>query len=157
MAQRREQFAKRAAERGRYSPLYWHLAGTKGTDWRVSFSEIEAILGFTLPDSARLHRRWWTNQPRGGGHSHSLAWQAAGWKTSEVDLAAETLVFARDEGAGPQARQADATRPFDLDRDFPAVDMGPWPEGFAVRREEICDDRGRLSGRPDAKLQERRC
>ena len=33
-----------------------------------------------------------------------------------------------------------------LARDFPTVDMGPWPEGFAARREEIYDDTGRLAG-----------
>jgi len=79
------------------------LASTQGPDWRVSFSEIETILEFTLPDSARLHRPWWANQTRGDGHSHSLAWQAAGWKTREVDLVAETLVFEREEAVGPQA------------------------------------------------------
>ncbi|MDE0415584.1 MAG: hypothetical protein OXI95_01435 [bacterium] len=244
MAQHREQLAKRAAARGKYSPLYRRLAGTEGPNWRVSFSEIETILGFTLPDSARLHRPWWANQSRGGGHSHSLAWQAAGWRTSEVDLdaetlifqriqtetdhpvaggrkniareaaangkyallykslstrpgsrwrttfseieavlgfklppsarhhrpwwanqrhggglghslawqaagwqtaqvdlAAETLVFEREEGVGPPTGQAKSTRPFVLARDFPAMDMGPWPEDFAVRREEIYDDR----------------
>ena len=36
-----------------------------------------------------------------------------------------------------------------LDRDFPAVDMGPWPEGFAVSREEIYDETGRLTGGRD--------
>ena len=33
-----------------------------------------------------------------------------------------------------------------LDRDFPAVDMGSWPEGFTVSREEIYDEAGRLAG-----------
>jgi hypothetical protein len=27
--------------------------------------------------------------------------------------------------------------------DLPLHDCGPWPEGFAVRREEISDDEGR--------------
>ena len=33
-----------------------------------------------------------------------------------------------------------------LDLEFPAVDMGPWPEGFAAGREEIYDETGQLTG-----------
>ena len=149
MVRPRQQLIRQAAARGKYAPLYRHLAAMAGSEWRSSFSEIEAILGFELPAAARLHRPWWTNQDREGGHNHALAWQAAGWKTARVDLEAETLVFERE--GGPSARDGQANPPgiFDLDRDFPAVDMGPWPEGFTVRREEIYDDAGRLVGGPE--------
>ena len=33
-----------------------------------------------------------------------------------------------------------------LDRDFPAIDMGSWPDGFAASREDIYDETGRLTG-----------
>ena len=52
----REQLAREAAARGKYAPLYRRLAAMDGPRWRVSFGEIEAILGFDLPASARLHR-----------------------------------------------------------------------------------------------------
>ena len=146
----KQQLIGQAAARGRYAPLYRHLAAMAGSEWWVSFSEIEVILGFELPAAARLHRSWWTNQGCGGGHSHALAWQATGWKTTRVDLEAETLVFERE--GGPLVRAGQVNRPgiFDLDRDFPAViDTGRWPEGFAVRREEIYDDAGRLVGGPE--------
>ena len=154
-ARSRKDIAREAAVNGKYALLYQNLNARPGSIWRTTFAAIEAVLGFELPPSARLHRPWWANQRQGGGHSHSLAWQAAGWKTKEVDLATETLVFEREEDVGPQVGQVDSTPPFVLARDFPAVDMGPWPEGFAVRREEICDDRGGLSGRPDASSEER--
>jgi hypothetical protein len=35
-----------------------------------------------------------------------------------------------------------ADTPFDIN-DLPVHDLGPWPEGFSVRREEIYDDDGR--------------
>lgn len=145
----RERLAREAAARGKYAPLYRRLAAMDGPRWRVSFGEIEAILGFDLPASARLHRPWWANQNGGGGHSHALAWQAAGWKTGQVDLEAETLVFERPDNVPARAGRAGSRGAFDLDRDFPAVDMGPWPNGFTVSREQIYDDMGRLTGGPE--------
>lgn len=144
----RDRLVREAAARGKYAPLYRHLLAMAGSDWSTSFAEIEAVLGFRLPDSARLHRPWWANSAKGNGHSHALAWQAAGWKTGEVDLDAETLVFARTESDADRPLAA-RQREFNLDRDFPAVDLGPWPEGFTVSREQIYDDMGRLTGGPD--------
>lgn len=145
----RMDIARKAASNGKYAPLFRNLSVRTGTRWRATFAEIEGVLGFKLPDSARIHRPWWANQKRSGGHSHALAWQAAGWKTTRVDLSAETLVFQREDGAGAQAGQASPVRGFNLARDFPAVDMGPWPEGFKVSREEIYDELGRLVGGPE--------
>ena len=96
MATDRERLVKEAAARGKYAPLYRHLLSLRPeTEWRAGFGEVERVLGFRLPDSARLHRPWWANSRKGSGHSHALAWQAAGWRTAQVDLEAETLVFER--------------------------------------------------------------
>ena len=76
---------------GKYAPLYHHLSARRNEEWRASFGEIEAILGFRLPDSARRHRPWWAN----GGHGQARAWLAAGWRTHSVNLAGETLTFER--------------------------------------------------------------
>ena len=110
MAVNRDQLVRDAASRGKYAPLYRHLTGMTGTDWRASFGEIEKILGFRLPDSARLYRPWWSNQKRGAGHSHALAWQAAGWKTERVDLEEEVLRFTRRE----EASLVEAERPAEV-------------------------------------------
>ena len=106
MAPRRERLAREAAARGKYAPPYRRLAAMDGPRWRVSFGEIEAILGFDLPASACLHRPWWANRNGGGGHGHALAWQAAGWKTGQVDLEAETLVFERPDDVPARAGRA---------------------------------------------------
>ena len=155
MAAIRERPVREAAARGKYAPLYRHLLARSGPDWRTSFAEVEAVLGFRLPDSARLHRPWWANSAKGNGHSHALAWQAAGWKTGEVDLDAETLVFAREEGGADRSpaaeRPAEAARSkkkFDIDRDWPVIRGGSWPPGFTVSREQIYDEFGRLTGGP---------
>ena len=151
----RERLVQEAASRGKYAPLYRRLLATAGPDWRVSFSELEAILGFDLPDSARLYRPWWSNQKHGAGHSHALAWGAAGWKTRAVDLEAETLVFERTgAGKGNVKRTAGSggriarRGKFDLDSLWPAIPGGSWPPGFKVSREQIYDESGRLTGGP---------
>jgi hypothetical protein len=90
---RREELLRQTAERGKYAPLYRHLAKWRDEEWRVTFEEVEKLLGFTLPDSARVHRPWWANQGEKGGHSHALAWEMAGWKTTQVDMAKEQVVF----------------------------------------------------------------
>ena len=57
MASTREQLVRAAAARGKYAPLYHHLVSIPASsEWRATFGEVEAILGFRLPDSARLYR-----------------------------------------------------------------------------------------------------
>lgn len=90
------------AKRGKYAPLHnfllqRFLLHPNQVEWKTTFRELEGILGFALPKSARIHRPWWANhQGIGGGHSHALAWEMAGWRTAEVDLANESLIFRRD-------------------------------------------------------------
>jgi hypothetical protein len=92
----RREILEDAAKRGKYAPLYTHLKKMRSKEWRVTFAEIEALLGFDLPKSARIHRPWWANQGAGGNHSHALAWEMAGWRTAEVDMPGERLIFVRD-------------------------------------------------------------
>ena len=149
MTDTRDQLIRDAVARGKYAPLYRHLLSAHPEpEWRTTFGEVEAVLGFPLPDSARLHRLWWSNSRKGSGHSHALAWQAAGWRTREVDLEAETLVFARGGTSLPSAGTP-ARRRFSIGEILPPHDPGPWPEGFTVSREQLYDDMGRLTGGPE--------
>ena len=116
---------------GKYRRLYMHLSGLQPTEWRTSFSEVESILGFSLPPSARIHRPWWANQRSDNGHSHALAWTAAGWETADVDMNAETLSFRR--------RKSPKT-PL-LDEIWPTHSVKTWPEGLSLRREDMYDER----------------
>ena len=59
----------------------------------MGFREIEDVLGFALPASARSYPAWWENDPSPG--RHSSAWLLAGWKTEEVDLGGEKVTFRR--------------------------------------------------------------
>ena len=127
-----------AAARGKYRRLFVRLMARRDDKWQTTFEEIEGVLGFTLPASARLHRPWWANQENGGGHSQALAWTAAGWKTSKVDMSAGTLVFIRKISA--LTSTADRSR-FNLDEVLPVHHAGAWPEGLSLRREDMYRER----------------
>ncbi len=124
---------RKMVERGKYQRLYSYLRSLQAQEWRTSFGEIEAVVGFQLPPSARLHRPWWGNQKRSNGHSHALAWSVAGWETAEVDIDAETLLFRRRH---PKAE----ARP-SLDEVWPVHPTAVWPEGLSLRREDLYEER----------------
>jgi hypothetical protein len=84
---------------GKYEPLEQLLRRRGPGRWRVSFREIEKVLGFKLPQSALKYPAWWSNDET--GHSHARAWLDAGWRTEEVDVAGRELTFAR---SGPDRR-----------------------------------------------------
>lgn len=80
---------------GKYDPLRDYLASSSETSWRASFAEIEAVLRFALPRSAYAYPAWWSNDAT--GHSHSLAWLDAGWKTEQVDVQSQQLTFRKSD------------------------------------------------------------
>ena len=130
----RAKICRDLALRGKYRNLYTHLCGLPAQEWRTTFSEIESILGFELPASARLHRPWWANQSAGSRHSHALAWGVAGWETAEVDMNAETLLLR------PKKREEAKHRPR-LDEFWPVHPTAVFPEGLSLRREDLYEDR----------------
>lgn len=81
----------------KYEPLPQFLASVGDVACRMSFSEIERILGFKLPKSAYQHEAWWSNNAT--GHSHARAWLQSGWRTEAVDLAARKVTFHRRDAA----------------------------------------------------------
>jgi hypothetical protein len=76
----------------RYQPLMTFLEDRSEEVVRMTFSEIEGVLGAALPASARRYRPWWANE-RDGTHVHARAWMAAGRTTANVDLNEETVDF----------------------------------------------------------------
>ena len=76
----------------RYAGLQAYLAGRPEPVVRLSFADIERIIGGTLPASARKYRPWWANE-EGGTHIHARAWLDAGRRTAKVDMNGQTVDF----------------------------------------------------------------
>lgn len=86
---------------GKYQPLTeWLIAANERGERivRLRFGEVEEIAG-PLPASARMLRTWWANS----SHSQALAWAAADWHVSNVDLATERVEFTRGRKGGSYA------------------------------------------------------
>ena len=81
----------RRLEGGKYLPIAAYLSRQSSNEVRLSFADLERILGGPLPPSARSHRAWWSN----GGQAQSSSWIEAGWVVGKVDMEAETLSFFR--------------------------------------------------------------
>lgn len=91
----------------KYPALERHLRVTGFRKIPMTFKEIEAIIGTQLPDSARKHRPWWSNNSSNSPITH--CWLAAGYKTAEVDLGNERLVFVQaEEGHAHRASAPDS-------------------------------------------------
>ncbi|MBW4436668.1 MAG: DUF4268 domain-containing protein [Pleurocapsa minor GSE-CHR-MK-17-07R] len=79
----------------RYFPLGQFLSSiTQDTaSISVTFEQIDAILGFSLPKSALEHRSWWANDYT--SHVQSQQWLNADWKVSHVDFNLQKVEFSR--------------------------------------------------------------
>jgi hypothetical protein len=78
----------------KYFPLHQYLLSREGPSFRLTFEDIEEILGIPLPPGARSHRAWWGNGT--WGHSQSRSWLLAGWRAINADIENETVDFARE-------------------------------------------------------------
>lgn len=79
----------------KYAPLRDHLLQLRTDRWHASFSEIEDILGFTLPNSAYKHQAWWANERHPKTHVQKKQWLQAGFGTDNLNLAKREVVFVR--------------------------------------------------------------
>ena len=75
-----------------YQSLYKYLDHRYASLVVLSFDQIEALLGSSLPATARVEAAWWTTV--GGPKSHSSAWTGAG-RTAVPNLMAGTVAFER--------------------------------------------------------------
>lgn len=78
------------------SPKYRHLTdyliNSGKQEIRMTFSQVEDILGFKLAPSARNHRPSWSNTD---SLSLPKSWLSAGYKTFDVDMDKEIVHFVK--------------------------------------------------------------
>ena len=78
-----------------YRLLYNYLQNRYADTVVLTFGQIESLLGFSLPDQARLSRQWWTNtEPTPAGAEYSDSWILAR-RVATPNLLAQTVVFER--------------------------------------------------------------
>lgn len=77
----------------KYRPLAEYLVKSESTRVELSYAEIEAILGFRLPDTARNFKQsFWANTKT---HSYASSWLEIGYKT-RVDLNGDKVTFVKN-------------------------------------------------------------
>ena len=81
-----------ACKSSKYYIFKRYLENCSKDEIDLSFSDIESILGFKLPQSAFDHRAWWSNHDR---HVQSFSWNEAGYETTHVDLQGMRVRFNR--------------------------------------------------------------
>jgi hypothetical protein len=80
---------------GKYLLLYEYLQNRYADMVVLTFAQIESLLGFALPDQARLNRQWWTNAaPAAPGAHYSDSWILAR-RVATPNLLAKTVAFER--------------------------------------------------------------
>ena len=80
---------------GKYQALYQYLENRYANTVVLTFRQIEDLLGFPLPDAARVDHAWWTNNdPKGTPPPQSRSWTLAS-RTATPNLLAQTVVFER--------------------------------------------------------------
>lgn len=76
-----------------YLSLYTYLEHRYASTVVLTFEQLEALLGFSLPAAARMERGWWTGAALGTAR-HSEAWRAAA-RVASPNLSARTVAFER--------------------------------------------------------------
>ena len=66
---------------------------------KMSFSEIERIIGFRLSDSAYTYPAQWSNSE---SQSFAFGWINAGYLTRQVNIPEQTVEFVREGMAVPR-------------------------------------------------------
>ena len=78
-----------------YRSLYQYLDNRFADTVVLTFVQIEALLGFTLPDVARLRPDWWaTPEADAVPSSQSRSWVEAS-RTAKPNLRAQSVIFER--------------------------------------------------------------
>jgi hypothetical protein len=80
---------------GKYTPLVEYLGKQTTSEVRLSFAEIEEIIGDALPASAHNHRPWWSNQQAHPSHPWATEWLEAGWECDGLSLNDQWVRFRR--------------------------------------------------------------
>ena len=92
----------------KYANLGKYLELQNNSLVRMTFREVEAVIGCSLPRSSR-YPAWWSNNP--SNNVMTKVWLEAGFKTEQVDIEGHKLVFRRVKPRQPPAPVVPAGKP----------------------------------------------
>ncbi|MEY9181259.1 hypothetical protein ABIG06_001596 [Bradyrhizobium sp. USDA 326] len=102
-----------------YNPLRDKLVANSSASLKMTFADIEMLIGRSLPKSAYEYDAWWANEdPVKTNHSHSLAWTVPGYQAEPnrlqptVTFSAQGVAFSAQANAyepGSNSRTEDAS------------------------------------------------
>ena len=79
---------------GEHKSPYQYLENRFANTVVLTFAHIEDLLGFTLPDSARVHQEWWANKdPNDTPQLHSRSIVDFGQQNSHAEPAGPDRCF----------------------------------------------------------------
>ena len=108
-----------------YYPLYNWLCAQAANNISAPFKQIEAILGFSLPPSARTSPQWWENDRK---HVQCMAWQGICRICKGVNLKPD------GQRGSHLSVMGHANKPSHWATISPGIRMGP----LNLRRERTC-------------------
>ncbi|MGL5080900.1 MAG: helix-turn-helix domain-containing protein [Microcoleaceae cyanobacterium] len=76
----------------KYYPIFEHLQRCNQEAVMLTFAEIEALMGCSLPTSALNKKNWWSNRDSSSA-LQAGAWIGAGYHVESVDLTQQTVTF----------------------------------------------------------------
>jgi hypothetical protein len=117
---------------GKYKPIARKLTQASNDELCISLSEIEDILQFKLPPSARKHRAWWSNSYK-GNHSQAEGWISVGWETRDIDIKHERIRFVKTSAAGRSNRNLENLELWDKAKSLTGINDRMELEAAAVR------------------------
>ena len=80
---------------GRYLLLYEYLHNRYADTVVLTFGQIESLIGFALPDQARLNQQWWTNADVTAAETnYADSWRLAR-RIATPNLLARNVIFQR--------------------------------------------------------------
>jgi hypothetical protein len=95
-----------SAEPLEYRALYKYLDNRFADAVVLTFAQIESLLGFALPDFARLRHEWWASVDEDGSPStQSSSWTRAS-RIATPNLLAQSVLFERQADMSAQRARA---------------------------------------------------
>ncbi|HSM81297.1 MAG TPA: helix-turn-helix domain-containing protein [Nodosilinea sp.] len=126
----------------KYYPLFEHLQRCDQATLILSFAEIEALMGCSLPASARVKKNWWSNRDSASA-LQAGAWVSAGYQVSAVDLAQQHVTFQTFQSAyNVQRRQGEiewSAAAIKALRAYKGLNQEQFASELGVRRETVSE------------------